>query len=193
MTTSKRMIFRKKALQQYIQNRDKTVLLRIASPPVFLCLWLLLLLFLIAGITAWFGQVPIYAYGSGIIAQAGSVLQQRSNEAAAVIFVPASPLPTLRTGLPARVWIGSTGPQWLSTVAVVEPGVISPSDARQHYGLGGNLASIVTQPSRVVIVKLALTPSAHLYAGSIVQAQVQVGTQRALSLLPGLGTLFGGQ
>ncbi len=192
MNVSKRPIFRNKMLQQYKQKRNKTVLPRFASPPVFPFFWILLGLLLMAGVTAWLGQVPIYVAGSGVILHPGSTVQQARDEAVAVIFVPATTSPKLRAGLAIQVQIGSTGSQLLGTLAMVEPGVISPSDARQRYGLGGDLASVITQPSYVATVKLGPTISAHLYTGSIVHAQVQVGTQRVLSLLPGLGTLFGG-
>jgi hypothetical protein len=48
----------------------------------------------------------------------------------------------------------------------------------------------ITEPSVVVHVKLAPSLSSRLYAGSLITAQVQIGTQRILSL-PGLNDLIG--
>ncbi len=58
--SSKRTIFRSKALQHYAASRQKDVLPRLVSPPVFVFFWILLGLLLVAGITAWLAQVPTY-------------------------------------------------------------------------------------------------------------------------------------
>jgi hypothetical protein len=189
---SKRTIFRHKALQQYEQSRNKTVLPRYVSPPVFVFLWILLGLLAIAGMAAWLGHVPTYVAGSGVVLDPGSTTQQRGNEAVAIIFVPATPSLALRPGLPVQVQIGSTGPQVASTIMTVEPGIVSPSEARDRYALGGVAPAVITQPSVVVTARLGSSIQAQVYAGSIVSAQVQVGTRSILSLLPGLGSLFGG-
>jgi hypothetical protein len=188
----KRTIFRDKALQQYEQSRNKTVLPRYVSPPVFVFLWVLLALLAIAGVAAWLGQVPTYVAASGVVLEPGSTTQQGSDEAVAVVFVPATPSLKLRPGLPIQLQIGSTGPQLTTTIATVAPGVVSPSEARAQYALGGVAAAVITQPSVAVTARLGPGISAQMYAGSIVSAQVQVGTQSVLSLLPGLGSLFGG-
>jgi len=192
MTASKRTIFRHKALQQYEQSRNKTVLPRYVSPPVFVFLWVLLALLVISGVAAWLGQVPTYVAGSGVVLEPGSTTQQGSDEAVAVVFVPATPSLTLRPGLPVQLQIGSTGPQLTTTIATVAPGVVSPSEARTQYALGGVAAAVITQPSVAVTARLGPGIPAQMYAGSIVSAQVQVGTRSVLSLLPGLGSLFGG-
>lgn len=192
MTASKRTIFRHKALQQYEQSRNKTVLPRYVSPPIFVCLWILLGLLIIAGVAAWLGQVPTYVAGSGVVLDPGSTTQQGGNEAVAVVFVPATPSLTLRPGLPVQLQIGSTGPQVASTITTVEPGIVSPNEARDRYALGGVASAVITQPSVVVTARLGPSIPAQAYAGSIVSAQVQVGTRSVLSLLPGLGSLSGG-
>lgn len=192
MTASKRTIFRHKALQQYEQSRNKTVLPRYVSPPIFVCLWILLGLLIIAGVAAWLGQVPTYVAGSGVVLDPGSTTQQGGNEAVAVVFVPATASLTLRPGLPVQLQIGSTGPQVASTITTVEPGIVSPNEARDRYALGGVASAVITQPSVVVTARLGPSIPAQAYAGSIVSAQVQVGTRSVLSLLPGLGSLSGG-
>ena len=192
MTASKRTIFRHKALQQYEQSRNKTVLPCYVSPPIFVCLWILLGLLIIAGVAAWLGQVPTYVAGSGVVLDPGSTTQQGGNEGVAVVFVPATPSLTLRPGLPVQLQIGSTGPQLTTTIATVEPGIVSPNEARDRYALGGVASAVITQPSVVVTARLGPSIPAQVYAGSIVSAQVQVGTRSVLSLLPGLGSLSGG-
>ena len=187
-----RAMFRNKALQYYAQSREKDVLPRFVAPPVFLFLWVLLGLLLVATLLAWLGQVPTYVAGSGVVLNQGVKTQPGGNEAVAVVFLPATPSLNVRAGLPVQVQIGTTGPQLTSTIDAVQPGVISPSDARKRYALTGDLAQVITQPSVVVTCRLGVTVSTQRYAGSLVGAQVQVGTRSVLSLLPVIGPLLGG-
>jgi hypothetical protein len=173
----KHSIFRSKTVQKYIQNREKSVLPRIATPPVFVCLWITLVLLIVAGIVVWFGQVPEYITGSGVVLDS-SASAQLSEEATAIILFPASEASLLRVGLPAQVQIGQTGPLVDQSVDVVNQHLLSPSEVHQQYGLQ------VADPSLVVTVQLGPTVSQSLYAGSLVQAQIQIGSQSLLSLFP---------
>jgi hypothetical protein len=148
-------------------------------------------LLLIATLGAWLAQAPAYVMGSGVILDAQASMQQGNSETTAVIFLPETSSLHLRAGLPMLMQIGTAGPQLSSTIAAVEPGVMSPEQARKQYALNGNLALVITEPSIVVTVKLGPDIPAQMYAGSIVGAQVQVGTRRVLSLLPFVGRLIG--
>jgi hypothetical protein len=46
-----RSIFRSEARQRFVENQEKVVLPRLASPRVFLYLWILALLLMVAGAT----------------------------------------------------------------------------------------------------------------------------------------------
>ena len=109
----------------------------------------------------------------------------------AVVFLPATTSLKVTAGQPIQVQVGSSGPHLSTTIATVKPGVLSPSQARQQYRLNGSLAQVITQPSVAVTVQLGPGFSTQTYAGSIVNAQVQVGTRRVLSLLPWIGQLIG--
>lgn len=179
-------MFRSKALTYYARSREKDVLPRFVAPRAFVFLWILMALLLIATLGAWLAQAPTYEVGSGVI-----IDTQGNNATTAVIFLPATSSLKLRTGLPLLMQIGTAGPQLSGTIATVEPGVMSPEQARKQYALNGNLALIVTEPSIAVTVTLGPDIPAQMYAGSIVGAQVQVGTRRVLSLLPFIGSLIG--
>ncbi|MFL5662948.1 MAG: hypothetical protein ACJ8BW_16600 [Ktedonobacteraceae bacterium] len=191
MAASKRSIFRNKALKQYAQSREKDILPRFVAPPVFLFLWLLLGLLLISVVVAWLGQIPTFAAGSGVVLKQDAQSGQVQSEATAVIFVPAAPGLNLRAGMPVLLQVGN-GQQIRSQIETVAPGVLSPNDAQQKYALNGALSQVITRPSIAVTVKLGSTIPVQTYAGSIVDAQVQVGTRHVLSLLPGLNALIGG-
>jgi hypothetical protein len=192
MAVSKRAIFRGKALQHYAASRQKEVLPRLVSPPVFVFFWVLLALLLVAGVTAWLTRVPTYVVASGLVLDQGTVQgQSSSGNAVAVVFFPTSRAMRIQPGQPILLQIGPTGTQLHFKVDHVEPGIISPSDARQRYGLDSATSQIITGPSVVVTIGLGQAFPVRQYAGSTVNAQLQVGSQRVLSLLPGLGGLIG--
>lgn len=186
MTASRRPIFRDQAMQRYAQCMEKDVLPRTATPPVFIFLWILLGLLIAATITAWLGQIPVFVSCSGII-QA----EQGSNRAVVVVFLPANYLSKVQAGQPVQLQIASTGQQINGAIDKIEPGIVSPAQARQQYKLGNAGSQIVSGPSVVVMVRLNYSISMSTYEGSIVYAQAQVGSQRILSLLPGLKALIG--
>jgi hypothetical protein len=185
MTKAVRSIFRDEAIKNYIERREKAVLPQLVAPPVFLFLWILLGLLLTAGLFAWLAQVPIYVEGDGIILEQQPPSASGPREAVALIFLPAASAPTLRVGLPVQLQLGSTGPALTSKIEQVEPGLLSPSAVRTRYALASSVLQTITEPVVVVSVRLGPTIPAQLYAGSVVSAQVQVGSRRVLSLLSG--------
>src|SRR5258708_29757281 len=85
---SKDSIFRKEAVEKYLQNREKTILPRFVAPPVFLFCWCLLAIFLCIGLLTWFGEVPVYVAGEGVVLNAALPSSWDSTGARALIFVP---------------------------------------------------------------------------------------------------------
>lgn len=172
-------------MQQYIQRREQDVLPQIISPPVFACSWFLLALILMAGLLAWSAQLPIYVSAPGVILQQGQ--QSSSNKAnsntQALIFFSSSDAAKLHMGQPIQLQINSNGQSFNSTITSIGSSVTSPSDARQRYKLDAGEAQVITGPSTIVTVNLNLGSSAHTFAGSIISAQVQVGTHSVLSQL----------
>ncbi len=191
MAEPSRSIFRTSAINHYIQKREKDILPRLVTPPVFLFLWVLFGLLMIAGLLAWWTEVPTYVTGSGIILEQGLQSKLVNKEGIVLIFLPAESAGKLRVGLPILLHIGSTGLSFTSKIEQVEPGIVSPSEARKRYALDSSASQIFTEPSVVATVKFIPTLSARMYAGSIVNAQVQVGSRRVLSLLPGFERLIG--
>ena len=184
-------IFRDQALKSYIERREKDVLPQLVTPPVFLFLWMLLGLLITAGFLARSAQVPVNQEGTGINIDQPKPTSTGQREAVAVFFIPSDNTPKVRARLPIQVQVGTTGPQFTGTIGAVEPAVISPDEARQRFALDNAALQVVSGPSVAVTVPLGHAFPAQTFAGSVVHAQVQVGTQRLLSLLPGLGPLIG--
>jgi hypothetical protein len=189
MTQANRSIFRKSAWQQYVQRRERAELPRYVTPPVFALFWTLLALLFILGSVAWGSEVPIYTTVPAILRENGAVSALQSNGytgLVAVVFLPADRPLTLHPGLPVHLQIGTVGPQATGTLILVEPGVLSPQQARQRYGLDSSEGLLITQPSSVVIASISSPLPRQMYTGSIVTAQVQTGSQRLLALLLGM-------
>jgi hypothetical protein len=179
-----RSLFRSKAVQHYLQSREKTILPLFVAPPVFTLYWLLLGIFLMSGLIAWFGQVPLYVSGPGLISAQSASVNQRSAQVTALIFLPASSSWRPQPGSSALIRVGSTGPQLNGTVDTINPGVFSPSEVQKQY------AYQVFMPVIVVSIKLLVQTVSNLYTGSHVSAQIQVGSQRLIALFPVLNALL---
>jgi hypothetical protein len=182
---SKLPIFRSKTVQNYMRNREKSVLPRIVAPPVFVLSWIVLIVLIVAGIAVWSGQVPSYIAGAGIILDANSMASQDGG-ATAAILLPASASSYIRPGLPIQLQIGQSGPQLHRTIDAVNQNLLSPGEIRQRYGF------TIADPSLVVIVGLGSAVSERLYSGSPIQAQIQIGSQSLLVLFPVVNSLLKG-
>ena len=162
---------------------EKDVLPHFISWPIIMCLWMLLALPLIAGWFAWNAQVPTYVNSSGVLLPPGTMLQPTYGKMVAIVFLSSTPSATIRVGQPVDLYISSEDMHIQSTVAQVERDILGPDAARQRYGLTGAGAQLITQPSRIAILKLGTTLPVATYAGSVVTATITTGSQRLLSLL----------
>ncbi len=183
-------IFRQKALQSYRRNMEKDVLPHFISWPLIMCLWVLLTLPFIVGWFAWNAQVPTSVGGSGVILARGTMLHPADPNMVAIIFLSPTQAATIRIGLPVDLQIGSEETHLHTTIAQIEPEIIGPEAAQQRYQLTGAGAQLITQPSRVAILKLGTTLPLTTYAGSVFTATITTGSQRLLLFLIG-GQLLG--
>jgi len=190
-----RLIFRTNAIQHYARVEEKSTTLQFISWPVIALLWGLLGLFFVGCVLAWFGEIPTYVTGQGEVLNhtmlhQGSQTLLQHDSAVAIIFLPPRLATQLHIGLSVQITIGSSGLQMQSQIEKLEPGITSPYAVHQRYGCDAKCSLFLTQPSIVVLVKLQ--PNlATTYAGSIVSAQIKVGSQRIISLIPGVGSVIG--
>jgi len=180
-------IFRQSAILAYKRNLERDVLPRLVSTPILVCLWLLLAVLIVAGFFVWYAQVPTYVSGSGIILSGENIPQPQYRNMVALVFLAPDQSAHVEAGQPVDIQIGSAGMHVHSTIAQVEPGIMSPDAVRQRYQLSAVGAELVTQPSIVAIVKLDTVLSDATYTGSLLTASIQTGSQRLLALLLGSG------
>jgi hypothetical protein len=181
MSEPGRRIFRASALEAYRRRTEKDIVPRIVPRPVIACLWLFLAMLLGAALLAWSVRIPTYVRAPGVV----------RGDRAAVIFIGVDDSARVRPGRPVSGRIGSSDTYMRGAVADVPTGTVGPDAVRERYGAQG-AADLITQPAVPVTVRLADALPAQSYAGSRVAAQVEVGSQRLLGLLPGIGRVFGG-
>lgn len=188
MTPSNRTIFRSGAVEAYMHARAQTVLPRFIAPPAPLCLWLLLgCLFTVSGL-AWLAHVPVYRNGIATV-----VNSEGEDEKLVVVFFPPESKSEMRAGQNLSLKLDPAGPPLLRTIAAIEPGILSPADARKKFNLDDATARTYQSPAAVVIARLGKpseTLPASAYEGIVVEAQVEIGSQRLITLLPVVGRLF---
>jgi hypothetical protein len=178
-------LFRSQALKHYMQDREKDILPRFVAPPMFLFLWTLIGLLLITLGIAWFGEVPQYVTGNGLI------LEQQAGTQVALLFFPVDPASpfSVRVGTPVHLRLEAGSKLQTHTVTHVEPGIIGPEEAQQRYQLGRAETLVITGPSIAVFVSLEGT---QVRGQTLIQqAQLELGSRRLLTLVPGLGQWFG--
>lgn len=187
MSASQHPIFRENAIKAYVRGRDKDILPRFIAPPTFLFIWILLLLFLFIGGLVWNIRLPTYLSGTGFV-----VAGTQPTQVQAVVFFSPDQLSQLHVSQSIQIHIGQNGPTIQSSVTTVESVPLSPEQAYQRFQLDSAAAALITGPSVALLIALdnsAIPPT--LYTGSLVQAQVEIGTHSVLSLIPGLQSLAG--
>ncbi|HEY1348952.1 MAG TPA: hypothetical protein VGF67_04935 [Ktedonobacteraceae bacterium] len=183
MTAKQPSIFREKALARYQQGQEQRIMLRVSCPSALTFLWIFLLILAGSLAFAWSVQVPIQFQRQGV------VLEQGAGVVALVFLAPAERM-ALRSGQSATVSIGAGQFTLSGSVASVGTTLLSPDEARQRFDLVGGLGQLVTGPSLVATLTIGSVASPQVYAGSVCEVQIQVGSQSILSSLPGLGQFF---
>jgi hypothetical protein len=158
------------------------------SPRGFALLWLVLGLVLVSGVLAWSAQVPRFASGVAVVVKGSQAGAEHLGEAPLLLaFLPPEELPRLKVGQPLFLQGSAVAESASSSIVSVPAQVLSPSAARERFGLEALPAQALSGPSAVVVARLELgarAGSASDYLGSVYPVSVRVGAQRLLWLLP---------
>jgi hypothetical protein len=175
MSVNRRSIFRDRALKHYTQNKKRDILPNFSSISSAVFFWALLGLLAATGLLAWYTPVSLYTTGTGIVVQAA-----KSSGVSVVVFFSPADAAKLHPGQSVHLGVGATGQQLESTLTEIQPGTATPAEVLRSYGLQINNPAL-NQPEVVTLVNLGNASPDSAYAGSIVSAQVEVGTQSLLS------------
>jgi hypothetical protein len=187
MKTARRSIFRDEAIHRYVESREKSILPRLVSPHTFLYLWLLLGLLVVSGFVAWFTRIPVYASGSAVVVRWRSKPQMAREAIVVAAFFPPQTRSSLQVSQKLSLRFEALGERFSSSIIAVEPEISSPAAARKQFGLDAGAALAITQPVAVAIAEfkpLSKGLPAPQYLGSVGRAEAEVGSRRAISLLP---------
>lgn len=195
-----RQIFRATALKRYNERLEKVALPRYASLPWVGILWGIFGLLVVFTAVLWAARTPVYASGPAVIVAAPAELigaeADDPNRPMVAAFLPAEYVG--RIGMYQRVRLLVDGLETaasamedagvMSSVAFVEPDVVSPAAVRSRFDLDASTGMLVEEP--VVVVLIALDAATAELLGSIGEAQIEIGSQPGLALLPGIGGFF---
>ena len=139
---------------------------------------------LCGGLLAWLIRIPIYASGVGVVINSGAASRDSGRLA---VFLPAREISKLRTGQKLFWSLDKTGARISRTLVAIDSEVSSPLSVQTRFNLIGAASAAITKPVVVAFVNLDpipdnLPPAA--LAGSVYRVEVEVGTMRAISLLP---------
>lgn len=177
----RRNVFRRESVLAYGRT---DVVPRLVYWPAIACAWLCLVALIGSAGFAWSARVPVVVEGTGILVVDQAVLM-------GVVFLPAEAADQVRVGQHASLRIGSSELQVQGMLSEVSAGPLSPEAARKTYGLDGAAALLITGPATVATVSLTTPLPASTYAGSVVEASLEVGSQRLVALIPGVRDLLG--
>ena len=187
-----RRIFRAVALQRYNNRLEKLVLPRYASPPWVLVGWGLCGLLLAFTALLWSARIPIYVSGPGVVIETPATLGD-PKQAMVAVLLPETSAAQVRANQNAFLQFAGpggfeVGGPLTGEVAIVEPEAISPAFARARYDLDASAGLLVDGP--VVVALIPLDVPLARWLGGVGEVRIEVGSQRGLALLPGLGRLF---
>lgn len=188
-----RRIFRESALRRYNERLEKVELPRYATLP-WATIWLVcgLSLMLFAGLL-WAADMPVYATGSGFVAEQDAP----PGEVVVVALLPSETAAQVVNGQAARVDLPDIAGgirEVEGRVTSIEPESLSPAGARARFHLLDH-----TPGGPVTVVYVALDAAAlgatgetnrALWLGSRADVRVAIGTQSGLALLPGVGEIL---
>ena len=139
-------------------------------------------------VLAWWTRVPVYRNGVATVVAANF-----ANEETIVAFFPPEWKSEMKAGQNLSLKLDPAGPPVVRTIAAIEPEILSPTEARKKFNLDNTAARSYEFPAAVAIARLG-KPSQELpasaYEGAVVQAQLEVGSQRLIALLPLVGGFF---
>ncbi|GIV97266.1 MAG: hypothetical protein KatS3mg057_1923 [Herpetosiphonaceae bacterium] len=187
-------IFRADALWHYRQGSQRAILPRLVAPRTFLWLWALLALLVASAGALWLVRVPVYAMAQTVIVDGRRISPELNADVVVVAFVPPEQLAHLRPGQALFLNLDSAGRPLRQSIIAVESEMFSPAAARTRFALDPGTAASIRQPVAVALARLEDTPLGippSAYVGGTYQATVEVGSRRALALVPIIGRLFG--
>jgi hypothetical protein len=189
MAALDRSIFRQRAVEKHIQKRERHIILRLVSPPMFVFLWTLLALAVAGGALVWTIQEPVVVQGKGVVVEQNAANTKTAQKIIVLLLLPTNQQANLKVGQPVRITIGSNI-IFNSTINQVEKDIMSPTAISSKYtAQAAPLAQTLSGPAVVATAAVEPMSQAQTYLGSQCQAQIQIGSESIVTMLPGIDNL----
>ena len=182
MNQPQRSIFRERAVHQHIYKRDQDILPHFVSPLALGVLWAFLLLVFLVALLAWVAEIPDYRSVVGILPTAPST-NQASTTGQVVLFISTPLAAQFHQGMPVQFPGNTAGSTCTGQLTQIQPGQHSLTEVRQRFAIDEKTAQLLPQSSVIATVTLNKNAACQHKTGQTINAQVQVGTYEALSLL----------
>jgi hypothetical protein len=193
MKNQTRPIFREEVVKRYFQSGDESVFPKIIAPKTFVCLWIFIGLFLIGLLIAWSVTIPVYTVGQGIVVSLSETHPEIPHDVALAVFLPAEYQDELNIGQHVFVYFDPHGEISQQKIIEIDPRILSPEEAKGEYAASQETSVAITCPVSVVFVPF-VPPSGKIkadsYIGSLFRTDIELGRQRILAFVPGVGGLF---
>lgn len=191
MSGNRTSIYRASAYENHLRARQAPTLARIATPRSLSWLWILTLCLLAILVTTGLVRIPIFSTVPGFAAERETPAVG-GEEMVLVILAPAPCQQAIKVGSEVLVH-QEDGGRLPCTILRVEPSATSPAHLRERFAASLPPEASFSAP---VVVAYAHLPSGaggsspQTLRGASFEVDIQVGTRRVLSLLPGAGRLL---
>lgn len=181
MPSDEHRFFRNRALQHYLQGRDEAGVPRLIAPSIFVSLWAVVGLLLVATVVcAAFSKMPVYVPGVAAITHGKCGIEKECKTLMVVALLPPESLPDLHAGQTIYLDQPAHQDRLQAVIVKVESAVESPEDIRNQFEMDGTADPALNHPAAVAI---AQWHGESTYAGGMIPVQVKSGSRRILSLL----------
>jgi hypothetical protein len=182
--------FRAAAVDRYRARRAENAAPALSLPRTRTATWLVGGLLVGVMAMAWFIRLPVYVPGVAVIVDSPQGPQIAT-------LVAADSLPRLQVGQAVHVAIGGNNQRLHRTITQLDGASLSPDDVPRRLALSELARGMVVMldgPTTIAFAPLESVPGqypAKAYVGSVVRADVEVGTRSILGLVPPFDRLAG--
>jgi hypothetical protein len=156
---------------------------------MFVFLWTLLALAVAGGALVWTIQEPVVVQGKGVVVEQNAANTKTAQKIIVLLLLPTNQQANLKVGQPVRITIGSNI-IFNSTINQVEKDIMSPTAISSKYtAQAAPLAQTLSGPAVVATAAVEPMSQAQTYLGSQCQAQIQIGSESIVTMLPGIDNL----
>jgi hypothetical protein len=177
-------IFRRRAIESYLESRGELSPPRFAPPRVHLYAGLACALVSICALLMWTTRVPTFVSVRAAAVAGKGRLGQFPDGTILLVFIPVTDRPSMKEGQRVYFKPNSQGQMMSSTLIGFEPEVMTRAEVLTHYELAGDRPLEIDEPVVVGITRVE-PPSNGIPvvdAGSVFDAEVEIGTKRLLCL-----------